>query len=385
MECIKKCLVIALLISSVHSYLYSQVNQDLITDGEASVDIIHLNVGQGDATIFLGPIVNGKRKTLIYDSGEIADRSKDGGMVVLMALVDLQIDEVDYYVSSHHHSDHYGGLLYDTPTTTKYGSSFVLGLNQVPGALGDDDNDGEADWTVDKIVDSDELGLGDDIKVLEFIDRGPKDPGSAPTGYNERYLTIAGQMGNHQEVITLDDVDNTSIDLGGGATLECVASNGFVKGKSNQVRFVNTENEKSLAFVMHYKDFHYFIGGDINGRKYAAENAKIEKEIAKYLESQRLTLDAFQVNHHGANNCSEEDFLEITKPKAAIISCGDDNEHGHPHKETLERLINAGVAIYQTERGKPKDDLTLDTISKQHVADGHIYLQSNGTGFLINY
>ncbi|CAM9967459.1 unnamed protein product, partial [Chrysoparadoxa australica] len=74
------------------------------------IDIIHLNVGQGDATIFLGPVVNGKRKTLIYDSGEIAGRSKDGGMIVLLALVDLGIEEVDYYVSSHHHSDHYGGI-----------------------------------------------------------------------------------------------------------------------------------------------------------------------------------------------------------------------------------------------------------------------------------
>jgi len=363
----------------------AQLDGSLISNGQGKIDIIHLNVGQGDATLILGPLSGGKRSAILFDSGEIPTRSKDGGKVVLDALISINISEIDYYISSHHHSDHYGGMLYDSPTTSKYGTSFVLGMNGVPGDDGDDDGNGIINWYEGRSIDFQELGGGDDINVLNFVDRGPKKPGSRPTGYYKRYLDIAGNMGNHVEVVDLSDVNSTEINLGGGVIMECVASNGYVKGRDSKVDKVTSENERSLAFVLHFRNFHYYIGGDLNGRKYASEDAYIEREVGGYLKSKNITLDVIQVNHHGANNCSETKFLELTKPKAAIISCGNNNDHGHPHKETLERLIEAGVEIYQTEAGKPKDILSTAITSKQNIADGHIYLTSGGTGFKIRY
>ena len=32
-----------------------------------------------------------------------------------------------------------------------------------------------------------------------------------------------------------------------------------------------------------------------------------------------------------------------------MISCGVDNEYGHPHTETLERLTACGAKIYRTD------------------------------------
>lgn len=34
---------------------------------------------------------------------------------------------------------------------------------------------------------------------------------------------------------------------------------------------------------------------------------------------------------------------------SAVISCGRDNDYGHPHEETLSRLRDAGVTVYRTD------------------------------------
>lgn len=369
--------------------LLAQSPKDQVSDGKKSLDIIHLNVGQGDATIILGPeMKNGKRKVIVYDSGENPGRTKDGGKIVREALDDLGVDTIDYYISSHHHSDHYGGVPAKAPRDKmQYGSSFILGPNGVPGGDGDDDADGNENWIDGRYMDLDELGLGDDLWVKNFVDRGPKKKGSSPTGMYKKYVEFADNMGHRLEIVGLKEVEDTKIDIGDGAYMECVASNGWVKGKNQKVSKVTTENEKSVAFLLHYKEFHYYIGGDLNGRKYASEDAYIEREIGKYIQSGGYTLDVIQVNHHGGNNCSEEEFLSLVKPKAAVISCGNDNDHGHPHSEALQRLIDANVKIYQTEKGKQKDkDPLPDSIPPyQNIAEGHIYLISKGKGYEIKY
>ena len=59
--------------------------------------------------------------------------------------------------------------------------------------------------------------------------------------------------------------------------------------------------------------------------------------------------DILKVAHHGSKNSTSEDFLRITKPKIAIISCGKANRYGHPHKEVLERLKAGGSQIRRTD------------------------------------
>ena len=36
-------------------------------------------------------------------------------------------------------------------------------------------------------------------------------------------------------------------------------------------------------------------------------------------------------------------------PKYAVISVGKDNDYGHPHKETMERLKSSGINVYRTD------------------------------------
>ncbi|MBE6760675.1 MAG: MBL fold metallo-hydrolase [Ruminococcaceae bacterium] len=53
-----------------------------------------------------------------------------------------------------------------------------------------------------------------------------------------------------------------------------------------------------------------------------------------------LDSDVLKVGHHGSDSSSSLEFLNAVTPKYAVISCGEGNDYGHPHSETLERLEN---------------------------------------------
>lgn len=62
-----------------------------------------------------------------------------------------------------------------------------------------------------------------------------------------------------------------------------------------------------------------------------------------------LDVDILKVAHHGSKTGSGEAFLAKTKPELGLISCGQDNSYGHPHKELLKRLKKQGVTWSRTD------------------------------------
>lgn len=59
--------------------------------------------------------------------------------------------------------------------------------------------------------------------------------------------------------------------------------------------------------------------------------------------------DVLKAGHHGSRTGSSQKFLDQLKPSLIIISCGKNNDYGHPHKEALERYKKTGAAIYRTD------------------------------------
>jgi len=60
-------------------------------------------------------------------------------------------------------------------------------------------------------------------------------------------------------------------------------------------------------------------------------------------------LEVLIVGHHGSKYSTCEELLAATAPDAAIISVGAENSYGHPTAEVLDRLKNAGCAVYRTD------------------------------------
>ena len=99
---------------------------------------------------------------------------------------------------------------------------------------------------------------------------------------------------------------------------------------------VNDRNDTSLVLHVTYKDFSMLLTGDISD--------KVEKEILKEL----FEVDLLKVAHHGSGDSTCMEFLEKTKPSVAVISCGEGNSYGHPHGDTIERLLAVDAHIRYT-------------------------------------
>ena len=56
-----------------------------------------------------------------------------------------------------------------------------------------------------------------------------------------------------------------------------------------------------------------------------------------------------KVGHHGSSTSTSAAFLEAIRPQYAVISCGAQNEYGHPAGSTLRALSDAGCTVYRTD------------------------------------
>lgn len=72
-----------------------------------------------------------------------------------------------------------------------------------------------------------------------------------------------------------------------------------------------------------------------------------ENEILDDFEA--IECDVLKVGHHGSSTSSEYEFLKAVNPQYAVISCGKDNEYGHPHRETLESLKKIKAEVLRTD------------------------------------
>lgn len=345
------------------------------------LEIVNIRVGQGDATLIQGPPdAAGHRVNVLFDAGDIDDR--DGGHILLAVLNKRGVDELDFLIISHDDADHMGG----TVTGPHHGRSFIYGFNSVPGDEGDDDADGLENWLPGRELfapDPEELGLDDDLSVKNFVDYG--DVVMRDTQTIEKYQEIANVMGNRIVLDGQDDVDRFEIDLGGGARMVCFAANGFVRGRNSRVPNVNTPNERSLSFLVTFGEFDFLISGDLIGRDTGRENAKVEDAVGEALVDAGVELEVLHVNHHGANNASSARFLELARPRIAIISAGNGNPFKHPTNKALKRLVDAGIdRIIQTSWGTTKQKIPLAVRDHQAIYQGDVVISSDGASFEIS-
>lgn len=62
-----------------------------------------------------------------------------------------------------------------------------------------------------------------------------------------------------------------------------------------------------------------------------------------------LSADVLKAGHHGSRTATSAIFLKQVAPTFAVLTCGDGNSYGHPHKETLQRLSRAKVQVYRSD------------------------------------
>jgi Predicted hydrolase (metallo-beta-lactamase superfamily) len=121
-----------------------------------------------------------------------------------------------------------------------------------------------------------------------------------------------------------------SLDLGKNVKCEMIAPNG--KDYENL-------NNYSAVIKITYGNSKFLFMGDTEKLS--------EKEILN--KNYDISCDVLKLGHHGSSSSSSKAFLDKTAPKIAIVSCGKNNDYGHPHKETLEEMKKRNVQVYRTD------------------------------------
>lgn len=120
----------------------------------------------------------------------------------------------------------------------------------------------------------------------------------------------------------------------GGLSLACLHPVRGGKGRET--------NENSIVLRAEYGDFTALLTGDLEGSG--------ERELLRALEQKgsggRITV--LKAAHHGSRGSTPEEFLVCVRPVCTVISCGERNSYGHPHRELLERLDACGTGTLIT-------------------------------------
>lgn len=108
-------------------------------------------------------------------------------------------------------------------------------------------------------------------------------------------------------------------------------------------------NNYSPVMILSYGDERIALSGDCEKKGESEFVEKANSGDGKYARfTDTFFVSAIKLGHHGSRTSSSEEYLNIMTTSASventivIISCGFDNEYGHPHSEVLERLSSMG-------------------------------------------
>ena len=167
--------------------------------------------------------------------------------------------------------------------------------------------------------------------VLEHFEVGSiymKRPpvGKEPT--TKVYLNLLKQIQSLGKKVTSTEV---------GMTFDCGAMKVEILGP---LQDYEETNDQSVILQGTIGKVSFLFTGD--------QEATAEDELTERFGS-KLKSTVLKVGHHGSEGSSSDEFLDLVSPEYAVISCGEDNSYGHPHREALERLEERKIPYYRTD------------------------------------
>jgi len=279
--------------------------------------------GDGKLQIHFMDVGQGDGAVLISPQGEVVlfdDGVKNNCTKPVSYLQGLGVTKIAYHIASHYHADHIG-------CAKEVFSKFPL--------------------------------------EKAAIDRG----GSYNSTTYTDYVTATGtkrRTAVEGETITLDAGTANPV------LIRIIALNG------NGVSTTN-ENDLSVVAMVKFGNFKAEIGGDLSG--FATNRYEdIETSVAPKIGQ----VEVYKVHHHCSQYSTNTTWIQTIQPKVAVVSVGDGNDYGHPTRECIEQLHNAGVKLYWTERGagEPPDssvDVIAGNVVVQVLAGAPSFTVAHGT------
>lgn len=258
------------------------------TEGELRVHF--LDVGQGDCTLLQLP----DGKNILIDGG---DGSSEHDRKIGQYLDAAGVDKLDYMILTHSDRDHCGGLesvLEEVSVSCAY----------LPYAA----------------------TLADDETYFSLYESVVRQVPSLR--FSRRYETICGENGEYFFFFLWPYTDNDA---------------------------ETDSNYNSAVIWLEYEGLSVLFAGDMTTETedmLAAEYA-LDPSVFTLgdMEVRLESTEVLKVAHHGSNTSSGREWLELLTPEAAVISCGRDNDYGHPSDRVLSdlRAVSPDGEIYRTD------------------------------------
>ena len=268
-----------------------------------TLKIVHFCIGYGDATLICSP----SGQNILIDAGENEPVVVD---TIVTYLQSQGITNLNYTLATHYHSDHFGGFI-----------SLFEDYNYVPTIAFDRGHPGMES----------EPGYEEYIQLVENV-------------YNVRASVSAGQI----------------IDLGSGVTVTVVLVKGYyLDGQYTYIRSGDQfENARCICLLVEFNDFRYVVAGDLWG--YAID---LETHASELIGD----IDVFQMNHHGGESSTNQNWLDNLNAEASIVSS---NNALSPI--VISRIDGSSLhTLYHTT-----GPLTQATISE--VCSSNVFLETDG-------
>jgi len=98
------------------------------------------------------------------------------------------------------------------------------------------------------------------------------------------------------------------------------------------------ENNRSLVALLDLEGSAVCFAGDV------------EHDAETDLVARLVPVVVMKVPHHGSKTSSDSAWIAATRPRIALISCGEGNRFGHPDRATVGRYLLAGARVFRTDQ-----------------------------------
>lgn len=234
------------------------------------LDIYFIDVEGGQATLIVSP----SGQSMLVDTGWPGFDNRDADRIAAAAKL-AGVNQIDYVVITHYHSDHVGG---------------------VPQ-------------------------LASKMKIGTFVDHGPNREASDETGklfaaYGDvaskaKHLVV--KPGDHIPVKGIDVVVLTADGEHIGKPLKGAGQPNPLCASEPEAPVDNTENARSLGTLITYGQFRFIDLGDLTKRK--------EKDLV-CLNNLVGTVDLYLTSHHGLDQSNAKVIVDALHPRVAIMNNG---------------------------------------------------------------
>ena len=166
-----------------------------------------------------------------------------------------------------------------------------------------------------------------DIKVDAFMEFPPMQP-------SESYKELK-ELINSKDIKCIHAIGGQTYRVGKYVYIDII----YPITNSEVVDRLYDENENNLSLVMRirYQQASIMLTGDI------------EEGVESYLSGiWKDGVSILKVAHHGSNTSTTDKWLEVIKPRIAVIQSGKNN-FGHPNPQVIERLENHGAVVYRND------------------------------------